>query len=94
MKNDFNDLITRDPGILSGKPIIKGTRMSVESIMELLASGMEMKEILSEYPFLKRAHVLAAIEYATELVGRTRTYIFEDDKPAQPTIGHEISRRR
>lgn len=78
-------LITRDPKILGGKPIIAGTRMSVESVLELIASGMEIKEILKEYPFLKKEHVQAAINYATKLVGRTESYTF---------AAHEISRRR
>jgi len=47
----MKSLITQNPEILGGKPIIAGTRMSVESIMELLSSGMEIKEILKEYPF-------------------------------------------
>lgn len=82
----MKDLITQDPKILGGKPIIAGTRMSIESVLELLASGMEIKEILKEYPFLKKSHVLAAIKYATRLVGKTETYIF--------TTPHAISRRR
>lgn len=48
-------LIIQDPDILGGKPIIKGTRMSVESILELLASGMEVEEILKDYPILKKS---------------------------------------
>ncbi len=67
MKNDFSDLITRDPGILGGKPIVKGTRMSVEVTMELLAGGMEIKEMLKEYPFLTMEQVRAAIIYALRL---------------------------
>lgn len=51
-------------GILEGKPIIKGTRISVELIIELLAGGMAEKEILKEYPQLKKNDILAALEYA------------------------------
>lgn len=54
-------LITQNPKILGGKPIIAGTRMSVEVILELLASDMTIKEMLKEYPFLKRKQVEAAI---------------------------------
>ena len=89
------DIITQDPEILGGKPIIKGTRMSVESILELLASGMSAEGILKDYPILKREHILAAIEYASRLVGKTESYIFETAKTANSqTIAHEISRRR
>lgn len=57
-----------DQKILCGKPIIKGTRISVEFILELLASGMNGKEIVKEYPQLKKEDVLAAIEYAADAV--------------------------
>jgi uncharacterized protein (DUF433 family) len=91
----MQDLITYDPDILGGKPIIKGTRMSVESILELLASGMEVEEILKDYPILKREHILAAIEYASKLVGKTESYIFDTAKAAKSqTTAHEVPRRR
>lgn len=58
------NIIIQNPDILGGKPIIKGTRMSVESILELLSSGMEINEILKEYPFLKKEQIQASIDYA------------------------------
>lgn len=87
----MKNLITQDPKILAGKPIIAGTRMSVESILELLASDMTVAEILKEYSFLKREHILAAIGYASRLAGKTETTIPITNPPATP---HEISRRR
>ncbi len=60
--------IVIDPGILVGKPVIKGTRISVELILKLLAEGIEVKEILEEYPRLTRDDVLAAIDYAHDVV--------------------------
>mgnify|MGYP003877750135 CR=1 FL=1 len=83
-------LITQDTNILGGKPIISGTRMSVESILELLSSGVEIKEILKEYPFLKREQVRAAIDYATKLVNKEESYIFDKSH----SIAHEVSSRR
>jgi uncharacterized protein (DUF433 family) len=74
------NLITQDPEILGGKPIIAGTRMSVESILELLSSGVEIKEILVEYSFLKREQVQAAIDYAKNLVGKEESYIFDKSR--------------
>ncbi|MBC7252037.1 MAG: DUF433 domain-containing protein [Anaerolineae bacterium] len=56
--------ITYDPKILGGKPIIKGTRISVQFILELLAAGMAIDEIVDQYPNLEREDVLAAINYA------------------------------
>jgi len=70
-------LITQSPEILGGKPTIAGTRMSVEVIMESLAGGMEVRDILKEYPFLTKRQVLAAISYATKLVEKEESYIFE-----------------
>lgn len=49
--------------ILGGKPVIAGTRISVELIMNFLSAGMNVKDILSEYTELKKFEVLAAIEY-------------------------------
>lgn len=59
-------LIIQDPNILGGKPIIAGTRMSVEVILEFLAGGMEIKEMLKEYPFLTMGQIQAAIRYAAD----------------------------
>lgn len=73
-------LIIQDPDILGGKPILAGTRMSVESILELLSSGMEIKEIIKEYPFLKNEQVKAAIDYAKTLVGKEESYIFDKSR--------------
>ncbi len=56
--------IACDPGILGGKPVIKGTRISVALILNLLAHGMTQDDILNEYPHLEAADVHAALEYA------------------------------
>jgi len=56
--------------ILGGKPIIKGTRISIEFILELLASGMEPEQIIKEYPSLKKQDILAVLEYAAISVNR------------------------
>ena len=72
----LNNRIVTDLKILAGKPIIKGTRISVEFIMELLSSGMSVEEILKEYPHLKRKDVLAAIEYAARSLRHEEVYSF------------------
>lgn len=61
-------MIITDPNILNGKPIIAGTRISVELIMNFLASGMSIEDILLEYKELKRKEVVEAIAYAAKLV--------------------------
>jgi len=73
-------VIIQDPDILGGKPIIAGTRMSVESILELLSSGMEMKEILKEYTFLNKEQLQAALDYAKSLVSKEESYIFDKSR--------------
>ncbi len=56
---DLLNRITADPKILGGKPIIRGTRISVEFILELLASGAAEAEILQDYPHLKSNDIKA-----------------------------------
>lgn len=84
----MNKYITQNPAILGGKPIIAGTRMSVEVILEFLAGGMEIKEMLKEFPFLTKKQIQAAIEYATKAIEKKRP---ADNLQATP---HEIYRRR
>ncbi len=73
-------MIVQDNKILNGKPVIKGTRMSVEIILELLSSGLEINDILKEYEYLNRAQVLSAISYASNLMKKEDTYIFSNQK--------------
>jgi uncharacterized protein (DUF433 family) len=56
--------ITIDEGKCGGRPCIRGFRIRVSDILELLAAGASFEEILAEYPFLEREDILAAIEYA------------------------------
>lgn len=56
--------ITANPNILGGKPIIRGTRISVEFILDLLASNVPEQEILEDYPHLTREDIQACLRYA------------------------------
>ena len=56
--------ITRNPEILGGKPIIKGTRISVEFILELVAAGASIGDIIKKYPHLKEEEVRQALLFA------------------------------
>lgn len=56
--------ITVNPNILGGKPVIKGTRISVEFILDLLASDVSEKEILEDYPHLTKEDIQACLKYA------------------------------
>jgi uncharacterized protein (DUF433 family) len=61
------DRITIDPEICHGKPCVRGLRYPVESVLEWLASGMEIDEILTDYPDMTREDVLACLSYAARL---------------------------
>jgi uncharacterized protein (DUF433 family) len=58
------DLIFSDPAVLGGKPCIRGTRISVEFVLELLANGASPEDIRRAYPHLSAEGISAAIEYA------------------------------
>lgn len=65
----MSDLITSDPSVMSGKPVIAGTRITVESILERLAAGESVEQMVSAHPNLTKEGVRAALEYAAESVG-------------------------
>jgi uncharacterized protein (DUF433 family) len=64
----WQDRIVVDPKVLVGKPVIKGTRIAVEFLMELLAEGWTHEQILANYPQLKPDDIRAAHAYAAEVV--------------------------
>lgn len=64
MKNGWRDHIEVNPKILVGKPVIKGTRISVDFILELLAQGWTNEQILKNYTQLKKDDIQVALEYS------------------------------
>ena len=68
MTMDWREHIHSDPGILGGKPVIRGTRISVELILEYLAEGADEDEILVAYPHISREQVRAAVQFAHDLL--------------------------
>lgn len=65
---EWRDRIVRDPKMMFGKPTVVGTRITVELILDLLASGESVEAILAAYPQLKHEDVLAALAYASDAV--------------------------
>lgn len=63
------DRIVANPHILGGKPVIRGTRISEELVLSLIASGMNKSEILRDYPHLKNTDIKAAVTYGARLAG-------------------------
>lgn len=70
----WQNRISIDPEVLVGKSVIKGTRISVEFLMELLANGWSHEQILQSYPNLKQEDIHAALHYATEVVRQEHVY--------------------
>ena len=61
---NFDDYITITPGVRSGKPCIKGTRITVYDILEYLAGGMTETELLADFPNLRTEHIRAVLAFA------------------------------
>jgi len=60
-----NEKIIIDPAICNGRPVVKGTRITVQTILEFLGAGDSIEDILEEYPSLSREDVLASIRYSS-----------------------------
>ena len=67
-KMDWRDRITSNPEILVGKPVIKGTRISVELILGWLANGWSFDKIIEAYPHISREDIFAALAFAAEVM--------------------------
>ena len=74
---DWRGRITADPAILAGKPVVKGTRLSVEFLVGLLGDGWSMADILDSYPRLTTEDVQACLKYAAEMVAKERASLIE-----------------
>lgn len=69
MAEVLTDRITIDPAIMGGQPCVRGLRMRVADILDLLASGMPAEMILADYPYLEPDDIRAALAYASKLAG-------------------------
>lgn len=67
MNTERSKRITIDPEICHGKPTIRGSRLMVSTILELLASGMSADEIVTDYPALEIEDIMACLDYAALL---------------------------
>lgn len=74
---NWKEHIVADPDILVGKPTIRGTRISVEFILDCLSSDWSCDEVLRNYPHLTREQVLAAISFAAEVFKNQRAAAIE-----------------
>lgn len=71
---NWRQRITIDKKILAGKPVIKGTRISIEFLLDLLSKGWTNEMILENYPQIKKADIQAALKYAVEVLKEEKVY--------------------
>ena len=72
---DWRERIVIDPDVLVGKPVVKGTRMAVEFVVDLLARGWTIPQVLQEYDHLTELDIRACLAYASELLRSEKVYI-------------------
>lgn len=77
MQLNYRDYITSNPAVMLGKPVIKGTRITVELIMEKIANDISMEEILESHPHITRKQVLACVQYALETIKNEVVYTLQ-----------------
>ncbi len=73
--NEIADYIEIYPAVMLGKPVIKGTRITVEGIVGELAAGYSFDDVLQAHPRLTKEAVLAALQYATAILKNERIYL-------------------
>ena len=71
---EWQERIVIDPAVLVGKPVIKGTRLAVEFIIDLLAQGWPEDEILRNYPGVSREDIQACLAYASAVLHSEKVY--------------------
>ena len=76
---DYRSTIISDPGIMLGKPIIKGTRITVEHVLRKLAGGMTIQEIIENHPHLVPDDIYAAAAFAADYLAQEEI-IFADGR--------------
>jgi len=71
---NWTEYIISSPGILSGKPVIKGTRISVELVLEKLSEGESIEQILQSYPHISKENIMACLAYAKDSLNNEVIY--------------------
>jgi len=74
---NWENRITIDPKVLVGKPVIRGTRLSVEFVVGLLAEGWSEQQIFDNYPGLTHDDVLACLRYASDILKSEKVYLVQ-----------------
>lgn len=66
---NYQNLIERNVAIMNGKPLIKGTRITVELILKKLSEGVSIDQLIKMYPHINQSQILAVLEYASNIIG-------------------------
>lgn len=69
----MNEVITLDSDVCNGRPVVRGKRIAAQSVLEFLAAGDSVEEVLEAFPSLTRADVLACLDFAARLMARNYT---------------------
>ncbi|HEY3914060.1 MAG TPA: DUF433 domain-containing protein [Verrucomicrobiae bacterium] len=65
----MSERISIKPDVCNGRPLVRGTRITVQTVLEFLATGDSVEDVLEEYPKLTRAGVQACLDYASRIMG-------------------------
>ncbi len=71
---NWQEYISTDPKVMLGKPVIKGTRLTVELILERLGQGQTWEELLISYPHISREAIMACLQYAARVLSNEIIY--------------------
>jgi uncharacterized protein (DUF433 family) len=71
----MSERITIDPDVCNGKPVVRGTRIAVQTVLEFLAAGDSAEELLEEYPSLAKEDIQACLNYASKLMANHYTVV-------------------
>jgi uncharacterized protein (DUF433 family) len=82
----YTERITIDPEIMVGKPVVKGTRITVEIVLKKLAQELDIADILRAYPRLTEDDIRACVEYAEALVEGERVGLGSQRPPSQRAV--------
>ncbi len=78
---NWQEHIEQRPGVMLGKPVIKGTRITVEHILERLGAGWTEAQLLESYPHLKPEHIRAALTFASRSLASDETIFVAESAP-------------
>lgn len=77
---NYKDKICISPDIMLGKPVIRGTRITVEFIIKKMSEGMEIEDIISEYPPVQKDDIMACLAYSADVISKDEIPVSWQDK--------------